>query len=158
MTHPNEKIIQTFYEAFAAHDAKTMVAQYDASIHFSDPVFTDLKGEEAGAMWRMLVARGADLKVEVSGISADDRTGKAHWDATYTFSKTGRKVLNRIDASFVFRDGKIVEHRDQFDLYAWTKQALGPVGMLLGWSFLLQGALRRSARKELLRYMAKHPA
>ena len=29
-----------------------------------------------------------------------DTTGRAHWDAHYRFSATGRLVLNRIDAAF----------------------------------------------------------
>ena len=60
-------------------------------------------------------------------------TGRAHWVATYTYSATGRPVENRIDATFEFRDGRIVRHRDRFDLYRWARQALGPKGLLLGW-------------------------
>ena len=156
MTHPNQKAIVSFYESFAARDADGMVAAYDSrSIRFSDPVFTELQGEEAGAMWRMLVGRAADLAVDFRDVSADGHSGKAYWEARYTFSKTGRKVLNRVRAEFVFRDGKIVEHRDHFDLYAWTRQALGPIGTLVGWSPLLQVPLRRSAKKELRRFMNK---
>lgn len=159
MTHPHERIITSFYEAFAAHDAEGMVRHYDdEAIRFSDPVFTDLRGAEAGAMWRMLLGRGADLSVEFRDVVADDEGGRAHWDARYTFSKTGRRVLNRIDASFRFRDGKIVEHRDSFDLHAWTRQALGPIGTLLGWTPLVEVPLRRGAKKELLRFMARSKA
>jgi hypothetical protein len=35
-----------------------MIAKYDPhAIRFSDPVFTDLQGDEPSAMWRMLVGR-----------------------------------------------------------------------------------------------------
>ena len=156
MTHPNQRAIVSFHESFAARDAEGMIAAYDPrSIRFSDPVFTDLQGDEPGAMWRMLVGRAADLAVDFRDVSADDESGKAYWEARYTFSKTGRKVLNRVRAEFRFHDGKIVEHRDHFDLYAWTRQALGPIGTLVGWSPLLQAPLRRSAKKELRRFMKK---
>ena len=39
-------------------------------------------------------AERADLVIEHSQVSANDTEGRAHWDATYTFSATGRKVLN----------------------------------------------------------------
>ena len=56
------------------------------------------------------------------------RAGRAHWDATYTYSATGRRVDNRIDATFAFRDGLIVRHDDRFDLWRWARQALGVQG------------------------------
>jgi ketosteroid isomerase-like protein len=132
-----------------------MVALYADDIEFSDPVFPALKGDEARAMWRMLCGRAADLRVEASGIEADEHSGKAHWDAHYTFSGTGRKVLNRIDARFTFRDGKIVKHQDTFDLWAWTRMALGLKGTLLGWSPIVQGAVRKQADKGLRAFMKK---
>jgi len=153
--HPNEKVIQDFYAAFGRKDAEGMIACYDREVWFSDPVFLDLKGEEAFAMWRMLTSRGKDLTLEVSGIEADDTSGKAHWDARYTFSQTGRKVLNRIDARFTFRDGKITRHEDSFDLWKWAGMALGLKGQLLGWAPPVQGAIRKNAAAGLRAFMKK---
>jgi hypothetical protein len=75
--------------------------------------------------------------------------------ANYTYSATGRHVENRIDASFVLRDGRIALHRDRFDLYRWARQALGVPGLLLGWSPPLQGAIRRKAAAALAAWRAK---
>jgi hypothetical protein len=61
-------------------------------------------------------------------------------------------VHNKIDASFRFRDGKIAEHTDDFDLYRWTRMALGPVGVLLGWSPLVKGQVRAQAKNQLARF------
>jgi ketosteroid isomerase-like protein len=155
--HKNEQAIRDFYESFNRHDAEGMVKHYAKDVRFSDPVFTDLRGDEARAMWRMLTKRAPDLRVEFRDVSADDTTGRAHWDAYYTFSRTGRPVVNRIDATFRFEDGKIVEHKDVFDLWAWTRMALGPVGTLLGWSPMLRIPMRKGVKKELAKYMAKHP-
>jgi ketosteroid isomerase-like protein len=155
--HAHEEIIRDFYECFSRGDGEGMVKHYAQDVRFSDPVFTDLRGDQARAMWRMLTSRAADLRVEFRDVRADEATGSAHWDARYTFSPTGRAVLNRIDASFRFEGGKIIEHRDVFDLWAWTRMALGPVGYLLGWG-PLQGTVRANARKELEKYMARHPS
>jgi hypothetical protein len=86
-----------------------------------------------------------DLKATHRDIHADDTRGRAHWEAWYTFSSTGRKVHNVIDARFQFRDGKIVRHDDRFDFWRWSRQALGPAGWLLGWTPLLQKAVRKKA-------------
>ncbi len=156
--HPNAKTIETFYTSFGKRDAEGMVACYAPDVAFSDAVFTDLKGEEAFAMWRMLTERAKDLRVEASGIDGDDTSGKAHWEAYYTFSQTGGKVHNRIDASFVFRDGKIVRHTDRFDLRAWAAMALGLKGKLLGWLPAVQNAIRKNADAGLRAYIAKKRA
>jgi ketosteroid isomerase-like protein len=151
----NEETIRRFYAAFQKRDAATMAACYAPDVQFSDPVFPDLRGADVGTMWKMLCERGKDLKVEFSGVSADDATGRAHWEAWYTFSTTGRKVHNVIDATFEFRDGRIVRHTDRFDLYRWSRQALGAAGVLLGWSPLLQNKVRAMAAKGLADYRAR---
>lgn len=151
----NEETIRRFYTAFQKRDAAGMVACYAPDVQFSDPVFTDLRGTQAGSMWTMLCERGKDLKIEFRDVRADAATGAAHWEAWYTFSTTGRKVHNIIDASFEFRDGKIVKHTDRFDLHRWSGLALGLPGKLLGWTPLLQNKIRAMAKKGLEDYVAK---
>lgn len=143
--HPSAERIAAFYAAFSARDADAMIACYHREVAFSDPVFPDLRGARAGAMWRMLCARAKDLRLEIRDIVADDRAGTAHWEAWYTFSATGRAVHNRIDAEFEFRDGLILRHRDHFDLWRWSRQALGLKGALLGWSPLVRNRVRAQA-------------
>ncbi|HTE52751.1 MAG TPA: nuclear transport factor 2 family protein [Kofleriaceae bacterium] len=150
----NEQTIHAFYTAFQKRDAAAMVACYHPEVRFSDPVFPDLRGPRAGLMWRMLCERGADLKVEFRDVKADDRRGSAHWDARYTYSGTGRAVLNQIDAAFELEGGRIIRHTDSFDLYRWARQALGPVGLLLGWTPMVQGKIRRTAAAALDRFEA----
>lgn len=153
--HPNAELIERFYKAFKARDPDAMAACYHPDVHFSDPVFTDLHGAQAGAMWKMLNSRSKDLAIEYSGIEADDTSGKAHWEADYTFSATGNKVHNVIDATFAFRDGKIVRHADHFDLYRWAKMALGLKGTLIGWLSPVQNGIRKKAAEGLAQYMKK---
>ena len=149
----NAQLIESFYRCFAARDAAGMAACYHPEIHFTDEVF-DLRGAEVGAMWSMLCERGEDLAIEFRDVAADDRAGVAHWDASYTFSATGRSVYNSIDARFDFRDGRIVRHVDSFDFWKWSRQALGLPGLLLGWSGFLRAKVARTAMQSLARYTA----
>lgn len=153
--HRNAELIEKFYRAFQKRDAAAMVTCYHPRVQFSDPVFTDLQGARAGAMWRMLTERGKDLKVEFRDVRADDTTGTAHWEAWYTFSGTGKKVHNVIDATLEFKDGLIVRHTDRFDLRRWAGQALGLMGKLLGGTAFLQNKVRATAAKSLEDYIAK---
>ncbi|HVT18091.1 MAG TPA: nuclear transport factor 2 family protein [Thermoanaerobaculia bacterium] len=151
----HKALIQKFYSCLAARDAAGMAACYHPDVLFSDPVFVDLRGARARGMWRMLCERGVDLEIEASGIAADEQAGRAHWEAWYTYSATGRRVHNSIDARFIFRDSLIAEHRDHFDLWAWASQALGMPGRLLGWAPPFQNAIRRRAGAALDGFLAK---
>jgi ketosteroid isomerase-like protein len=155
VTPLNQELIERFYGAFAQRDGAGMAACYAPDVHFSDPVFTDLHGAEAGAMWRMLTERGTDLRVELLEHSADGDRGSAHWRAHYTFTQTGRPVVNDVRASLRFRDGLVADHIDDFDFHRWARQALGPSGLLLGWTPLLRSAVRRKARAGLDEYLAR---
>ncbi len=155
MSHPNDELIQRFYAAFARRDGEEMAACYALDARFSDPVFTDLRGAEPGAMWRMLTGRAEDLEVQLLEHEAGEERGSAHWLADYTFSTTGRKVHNDVRAEFRFKDGLIAEHRDSFSFYAWSRQALGPPGLVLGWTPLIHGKVKRQARAGLDEFLAR---
>jgi ketosteroid isomerase-like protein len=152
----NARLIESFYAALDRRDPDAMLACYARDVRFSDPVFPDLDAAGVAAMWRMLCSRGKDLRVVASAVTADASVGAAHWDATYTYSATGNRVENRIDALFNFRDGLIVRHRDHFDLYRWARQALGPKGLLLGWLSPVQNAIRTQAAAALAAWRAKN--
>ena len=147
--HPNAMAIERLYAALDAGDAETMAALYAPDATFHDPAFGDLDGDGVRAMWRMLCAQAQDLDVTASGVEAGDDAGSADWVATYTFTATGRPVVNRIHASFRFRDGLIAEHRDDFSLWRWSRQALGPAAFLIGSNPLGQAILRRQVRGRL---------
>jgi hypothetical protein len=153
--HPNEQLIHQFYTAFQNKDFRTMQNAYHPKGKFSDPVFQNLSSEEVQAMWQMLITSGSDLKLIFNKVQANDSKGSAHWEAWYTFSGTGRKVHNIIDANFEFKDGKFYWHRDHFNFWRWSKMALGTSGLLLGWSSFLKNKVRGTARKRLEGFMKK---
>jgi ketosteroid isomerase-like protein len=154
MSETHRQLIDSFYQALQRRDGDAMAVCYHADATFDDEAF-HLDGTEPGDMWRMLCARGKDLRVEYRDVKVDNNRGSAHWEAWYTFSGTGRKVHNIIDAEFEFKDGKIFRHRDRFNFWSWTRQALGPVGLLLGWTPMLRSKVRAQARKGLDAFRAQ---
>lgn len=131
-----------------------MASLYHPEAQFRDEVFDLKSGAEAGAMWKMLVGRGGDLRIEFRDVVEDENGGSAHWDAWYTFSGTGRKVLNRIEARFEFKDGLIYRHTDRFNFWRWSGQALGMFGWLLGWTSVIKEKVRGNAMGRLRAFIA----
>ncbi|WP_438308130.1 nuclear transport factor 2 family protein [Pseudomonas guariconensis] len=152
MSDANRELITRFYQAFQRLDAEAMVACYSDDITFNDPVFGTLRGRDVGDMWRMLTSRAKNFSLTFDSVSANQDGGNAHWVARYLFTQTGRTVVNDIQARFVIRDGLICQHDDSFDLWRWSRQALGLPGLLLGWSPLLQNKVRQQAFKGLRTY------
>lgn len=161
--HPNAQTLHRFYAAFAALDADTMAACYAPDARFDDEAFSLRGRDEVAGMWRMLCtatrAKGLDVwKLEASGIQADANGGQAHWEAWYRFSATGRLVHNVIDGRFEFSpEGLITRHRDRFNFWAWSRQALGTPGLLLGWTPFLRNKVRATAASNLRKFMAGQP-
>ena len=157
-TEENRAQIQRLYEAFDHGDGDTMAACYSPEARFEDPVFGELTGEQAGAMWQMFTSSPeSDVRVELPRHDATEDTGTANWIARYTFAPTGRPVVNDIEASFRFGGGRILEHVDRFSFWTWSRQALGVPGFLLGWTPILRLALRRKARGDLEKFMRGEP-
>jgi ketosteroid isomerase-like protein len=147
------ELIERFYSAFDRRDGNAMAACYAPDARFRDPVFGRLDAAQAGAMWRMLTGRAEDLRVELAEHEADGDRGSARWIARYTFTQTGRPVVNEVHADFRFADGLIAEHVDEFGFYRWARQALGLRGAALGWMPQTRLSVQRQARAGLDRWM-----
>jgi hypothetical protein len=151
----SKQTIERFYKAFAALDAKAMAECLANDVQFEDEVFA-LRGKtHVGGMWAMLCTAvkksgRTDWKLEVSQVT--ERS--AHWEPHYRFAQTGRLVHNVIDAEFDFdSQGLIKHHRDRFDFWRWSRQALGLSGVLFGWSGWLRGKVRRAATRSLAKHL-----
>jgi ketosteroid isomerase-like protein len=151
----NRELIRSLYEALAKKDPGALAELYHEKAVFMDPAFGRLTREEACAMWRMLLTRAADLSIDFEVGEADDYAGTGRWTATYTFSRTGRKVVNPIQSQFGFLDGKVLAHRDRFDFWKWSRQALGLPGLLLGWTPWFRRKFQGRAKTQLAAFMAK---
>ena len=149
--------IEKFYAAFARLDGDTMQACYAPNAQFDDEAFSLQGPEQIGGMWRMLcdATRTKGLphwKLELNQITDHS----AQWNAHYMFSATGRKVINRVESRFEFdANGLIVKQRDRFDFWAWSRQALGAPGVLLGWTPFLRNKVRAQAAGNLKRFLDK---
>lgn len=151
-------IVNKFYTAFQQGDYKTMQAIYHPEIEFSDEVFPLLKGNEAKAMWHMLVEGGKDsgLKITFKNVNAVDDYVECDWEANYRLSLTGRTVYNKIHARFWFKEGKIVRHIDQFDFYRWTRMAFGFKGWVFGWTPFFRSKVQQTVHRRLKSFIEKH--
>lgn len=145
-------IIEQFYIAFQNLDAASMVELYHDDIEFSDPAFGTLHGDDAKNMWCMMCSKAKDFSLTYSNIT----NTSAHWEARYTFSATGNRVVNKIDATFEFKDGKIYKHIDTFNLHRWASQAMGWKGMLLGGTKFFKKQLNKQTNQLLTAYTKKH--
>ena len=159
--HPNQQTLEKFYSAFARLDADAMAQCYAPDAAFDDEAFSLRGHAQVTGMWHMLCdatkARGRDVwRLEYGDIKADASTGQAHWEAYYRFSATGRMVHNIIDGRFTFNpQGLIAIHRDSFNFWRWSRQALGTPGLLLGWTPFLRRKVRATAAANLQKYLDK---
>lgn len=154
--NPNQQLIEEFYAGFASGHADTMISCYHEDIRFQDPVFGVLREQEVSDMWHILIEKSkGNLKIEFSDVKAEGNSGSAKWVATYVFSKTNREVVNSIEATFEFKDGLIIKHTDDFDIWKWSRQALGFSGFLFGWTGFLQQKIRKQAIQSLRIYQQK---
>jgi len=153
--HQNETIIQRFYTAFQQLDYAGMNNCYAKDAVFSDPVFGLLQYAETTAMWEMLCRNAKNFSLQFANIQLlDEEYATCDWTASYSFSKTNRPVVNHVRAYMRIGDGQITEHTDKFDLWKWSRQALGLPGLLLGWSGFIQNKVHHTAKGSLEKFMA----
>jgi len=156
MNSDNKQLIENFYTAFTKGDANGMTACYHNDVVFEDPTFGKLENGKPAKMWEMLMSKKkASTTIVFNNIDADEKTGKANWTATYEFGEKNRKVVNNVSAKFKFKDGKIIEHIDTFDIWKWTKQALGFSGVLLGWSSFMKKKIQKTTNDQLTEFISK---
>lgn len=153
---PNEQTITDFYTALESNNDKVICKYYHRDIVFRDPVFGRLIGSDVCQMWKMLMYRNnGNLKVELLEVKANNYNGKAIWKASYHFGKNNNKVENIIQSEFRFKDGLIIKHTDDFDIWKWSKQALGIPGVLLGWTGYMHKKIQEKALLALKKFKVK---
>lgn len=145
--HPNQELISRLYAAFDRLDHAEMASCYATNSCFTDPLYS-LAGRDISAMWAMLCTSSTDLRVSYKEATANNEVGSATWEAHYMF-KGERHVNNIVQATFVFKNGLITKHHDEFDFWRWSKMALGLPGLLLGWSPFLKKKVKKEAMLRL---------
>jgi SnoaL-like domain len=155
-----QALLKRFYAAFATLDARTMQGCYAPRAQFEDPLFALDGAEQIGAMWQMVcqtIRNGGQAvwRLETREVeAAGGERGSAHWEARYRSGAAGRMVHNVVEAQFTFEDGLIAMHSENYDFWRWSRQALGPTGLMMGWSPMLRNQVRRQAQGKLERFLA----
>jgi ketosteroid isomerase-like protein len=150
----DERLVEIFFTAFKKLDANAMNACYSEDIAFYDPMFELLRGDEARAMWLMLSKGAKNFSLEFDNVkNLEDGYYTCNWQASYNFSKTGRRVVNNGKAHMKIENGLITEHSDGWSLHKWSQQAMGFSGWLLGWAGFYRRKLKNGARRNLLNFM-----
>jgi len=148
-----EAVVRRFYDAFARGDAAAMNACYASDVTFSDPVFGELHGDRARAMWTMLCGNLREFSLTYELLEASGEIVRGRAVATYLYTSTGRIVRNEITGTFLCKDDTIVRQDDVFDLWKWSSQALGLAGTLLGWTPMMKRKIRSMATVRLERFI-----
>lgn len=139
-----EKCIAQFYTCFQNKDYRGMQRCYAENVTFTDDAFQLLHYGEVCAMWHMLLTASTDLQLTFENVKANEHAGSCQWTATYTFTLTNRKVINKIDTQMKFDGTKIVLHLDSFDFWKWARQAFGITGLLLGWTSFFKRKVQKN--------------
>lgn len=153
MTH--KEVIEKFYTSFSNGNSKEMIACYHDRVIFEDPVFGRLKGERVFEMWNMLLSnKSNDTTITFNNVEIVENTGRANWIATYKYGPKKRPVINNVSAYFEFKQGKIIKHVDSFDVWKWTRQALGISGYIMGWTPMMMKKIQKTTHKRLDDYIS----
>jgi ketosteroid isomerase-like protein len=153
----DEKLVEKFFTAFQKLDANGMNACYSNDIAFYDPIFELLRGDEAKAMWQMLCKNARNFSLVFDSIkNLGEGYYTCNWQATYTFSATGKKVVNNVKAHMKIENGLITEHSDGWSLAKWSAQAIGLPGKLFGWAGFFRRKLKNNAKRNLLNFMQQN--
>ena len=147
-----EELITKFYTAFSKGNSEEMIACYHKEVTFKDPAFGELKNDKAKAMWQMLLSKKKESEMSISFEVLNETQAK--WVADYKYGPKKRAITNKVTANFEFKDGLIYKHTDQFDLWKWSKQALGTSGYFLGWSNFVKNKIQTTTNQLLSDFIA----
>jgi ketosteroid isomerase-like protein len=145
----NKELVNSFYTGFKNLDYEAMKSAYHQDVVFSDPIFTNLDYNQVTAMWKMLCTRAQDFDLRFEVLDVTDNLIRVRWEADYLYSKTNRTVKNKVTTEMHFKDGKIIKHTDHFNLWRWVQMALGPVGLILGWTPFMRKKIQAQAMGQL---------
>lgn len=147
-------LLNKFYTSFAEGNAAGMTSCYHKEVIFQDPAFGKLNGDRACKMWEMLLSqKKTDTRISFSDIESDTHKGSVSWMAEYSYGDKNRSVINNVKALFIFKDGMIISHTDTFDLWKWSRQALGISGYILGWTPFMKNKIQATTNKKLDTYI-----
>jgi SnoaL-like domain len=149
-----EQQIRKFYADLEQGRAEACIEQLSAEATFEDPIFGKVAAGEVPSLIRFLCANPSPgRRFEVHEVQIHDHErATLRWTAHYIFPTTGRAVANQIETPMSFRDNRIASYADRFDLWRWMGMALGPVGVLFGWTPILQEKVRSTVHSRFVKF------
>jgi hypothetical protein len=153
--HPNQAAVNLFLGAQKDRDPIRLQNAVREDVVLQDPLFGELKGAQAFAMWQMLW-RFREYSVTVDEQAASPTEGKAEWRQTYNLPATRRMILNKVTSSFTFYDRRISAITDKWSLYGYARMGQGALGLLLGWLPPFQETMRQAALERLTLFIGEH--
>jgi hypothetical protein len=130
-----------------------MNACYSDEATFSDPIFSGLTARETKAMWEMLCSSAKDFSLTYEIADAGESHAVVNWIARYSFGPTDRQVENKVSTQMEIKAGKIIRQADSFSFPRWARQALGPVGLILGALPFFKRKVQSNAHARLTKYL-----
>ena len=122
--------------------------------HFNDPVFGDLTGEEAGAMWRMLTGRATTSASSCASTRPTSRPAPRTGSRATRSPRPACRRQRRAGRVPIRRRADHRAHRP-LQLLALVAPGAGPSGTALGWTPLLRRKVGANARAGLDAFMAR---
>ena len=132
-----------------------MNSLYHKEAFFEDPAFGRINVARASMMWTMLTTSKNLDAIDYEILASSEEEVRVFWQAYYRFGPKERPVHNKIISTLRFKDGLIVDHKDEFSLYRWAIQALGGMAYLMAWTPYFKKKLQQETNKRLDRFIAK---
>ena len=98
-----------------------------------------------------------DISVKYEIINESKDWIHTEWTISYLLEVTGRRVILNEKGFFRIEDGKIVEHRDEYDFWSWSSQGLGFVGKCFGWLNWFKLRVKVQAKRTIDVFMKLNP-
>jgi hypothetical protein len=149
--------IETYFDAFSKGDYRTMRSLCDPKITFNDPVYTSLQGKSVFALHHFMAERRICPTITIRSISEKGNRVKVKWTNEYEYATYKTHISIDVRSIFHFEHTSIISQTDQYNLWKWSKMALGFTGTYLGWTPMFRSTLRRSSQQSLATFIQKHP-
>jgi limonene-1,2-epoxide hydrolase len=131
-----EPLLEKFigmYDVLRADNLSVLNDVYHPRITFVDPLHVVEGLDSLTEYFEHLYANVKSIQFEITSSYADDNSGFVYWKMRYCHSKlnSGREVIVEGHSKLVFCEGKIIHHRDYFDVGALLYRQIPILGYLV---------------------------
>ena len=143
-------IVNLFFASLKSRNIEKMMEIYHSKIIYSDPLYGLLKQEDVIKRWQLLLEENVIEDIQIMDIKEyDDEYAMAHWNCTFYYTITQKKVTLSIKSFFKIENNLIIEQSDAYRLSKFISKAYGIKGLLLGWTKFMQHRVKKTALKKI---------